>query len=122
MELAVLVVPLVLMLLLPSVDTDSLECGRREGSTLCERTLVALVVRAVGVGELEAFDNARNAEGALGLEVLRRSFSACLSLIGDGESSMIRTHPEVSATGVRLKSESESMLRLLEQRSSAGFR
>lgn len=99
-ELVVLVVALVLVLLRPSVETESLDCGRRMpvGSTLCDRALVALLLLPAEEGEsIEDDDTGRNAVGAeaWGLEVRRRSFS--LSLPGDGESSMIRTHPEVSA-------------------------
>ena len=99
MELVVLVVALVPILLRPSVETESLDCGRRMpvGITLCDRALGALLLLPVEEGEsIEEEDMGRNAVGAEGgLDVRRRSFS--LSLIGDGESSMIRTHPDVSA-------------------------
>lgn len=52
----------------------------------------------------------RNAVGAVGLETRRSCFS--LSLTGDGESSIIRTQPEESGAGVRLRSIGSSMLRL----------
>lgn len=60
------------------------------------------------VAEVEALG--RKAVGAEGLETRLRSFS--VSLTGDGESSMIRTHPEVSAAGVRFALVSISALRL----------
>lgn len=108
-ELLVLVVAIVLILLLPSVDTESLDNGLRLlGTPLCERALGARLPFD-GEGEaVEGFVTPRNAEGAVGLEVRRRSFS--LSFTGDGESSMMSTQPDVSLAGVRLFSMSESML------------
>ncbi len=108
-ELLVLVVAIVLMLLLPSVDTESLDSGLRlVGTPLCERALGARLPLD-GEGEAAAGDaTRRNAEGAVGLEVRRRSLS--LSFTGDGESSMMSTHPDESLAGVRLFSLSESML------------
>lgn len=60
------------------------------------------------VAEVDALG--RKVVGAEGLETRLRSFS--VSLIGDGESSIISTHPEVSAAGVRLAFVSISALRL----------
>lgn len=60
------------------------------------------------VAEVEALG--RKVVGAKGLETRLRSVS--VSLTGDGESSMIRTHPEVSVAGVRLVFDSISALRL----------
>ena len=110
-ELAVLVVAFVLVLLRPSVDTDSRDCGRRMpvGMTLWDNALGALLLPSPESMELE--DMGRNAVGAAegGLEVRRRSLS--LSFTGDGESSMIRTQPDVSAPpGVRRFSASKSTL------------
>lgn len=51
MELVVLVVPLVLMLLLPSVETDSRDRGLREGKTLCESAIGALLLADARVGD-----------------------------------------------------------------------
>lgn len=49
-----------------------------------------------GTADVEA--PRRNAVGAVGLEARLRSLSA--SLTGEGESSMMSTHPDVSAPGV----------------------
>lgn len=112
-ELVVLVVAIVLMLLLPSVDTESLESGLLFACAVCESTLGARLPFD-GEGEAVAGDAAAialNAEGAaVGLEIRRRSFSLSLSFAGDGESSIISTHPDVSLAGVRLFSLSESIL------------
>lgn len=99
-ELEVLVVALVLMLLLPSVDVDKRDCGLLDGKTLCDKALGARLGMLDGDGdtEVEVIARGRNAEGALGLDVRRLSFS--LSFTGDGESSMINTQPEVSPPGV----------------------
>lgn len=110
-ELVVLVVATVLILLLPSVDTDNLDIGRRlVGAPGCDMALGArLPLEGDGDADVEAADiRPRYAEGAIGLDVRRRSFS--LSLTGDGESSMISTHPDESLAGVLLFSLSESIL------------
>lgn len=112
-ELVVLVVAFVLVLLRPSVDTDSLDCGRRMvGMILCDKALDALLLLILDEGEsMELEDTGRNAVGAAvgGLEVRRLSLS--ISFAGDGESSMIKTQPDVSPPpGVRLLSASKSTL------------
>lgn len=104
----------VVVLRLPA---DSLDCGRRIP------VFIALCIRLLGLLGPEAGEGIdveppeRNAVGAEGLESLRLSLS--LSFGGEGESSMIRTHPEDSplllfflgsASLLRL----ESLLRLLE--------
>lgn len=50
----------------------------------------------------------RNADGAIGPDLLRWTFS--LSFSGEGESSMMRTQPEVFPTGVLTFSELKSRL------------
>lgn len=70
---------------------ESRDCGRRI-PVLCVRGLVLLTPSVGDTVEVDAIW--RNAVGAEGLETLRRSRS--LSLAGDGESSMISTHPDVS--------------------------
>jgi len=112
-ELEVEVVAFVLILLLPSVDVDKRDCGRLllMGRTLCDNTLGArLPGMLVGEGDADVIDSGRNDDGALGLDVRRISFS--LFFTGDGESSMIRTHPEVSPAGVLRFSFSSSALGL----------
>src|SRR5271154_4867376 len=52
----------------------------------------------------------RNAVGAEGLDVLRRSLS--LSLAGGGESSMMSTYPDVSAESAFFFSMSSALRRL----------
>ncbi len=108
-ELVVLVVAFVLMLLRPSVDTESRDCGRRmPGMAVCDKTLGALLPPDGGEST-DIEDIGRNAVGADGgLDVRRRSLS--LSLAGDGESSMISTHPDESPPGVRRASASRSTL------------
>ena len=110
MELVVLVVAVVLMLLRPSVEVDSLDCGRRspEGATLWDKALEARLLLALEVGEsIETEDMGRNAVGAEGgLDVRRRSLS--LSLTGDGVSSMMSTQPDESPFGVRVRTASAS--------------
>lgn len=110
MELVVLVVAFVLMLLRPSVDTESRDCGRRipVGMAVCDKTLGDLLLPDGGES-IETEDIGRNAVGAEGgLDVRRRSLF--LSLTGDGESSMISTHPDDSPPGVRRASASRSTL------------
>ena len=108
----VLVVAFVLVLLRPSVEVDSLDCGRRipVGMTLCDKALDARLLLAFEVGDsTETEDMGLKEVGADGgLEVRRRSFS--LSLTGEGESSMMSTQPDESPPGVRLASVSKSML------------
>lgn len=104
-----LVVATVLMLLLPSVETDSLDNGLRLPDIPPWDSALGARLTFEGDGDdTEGEIRPRYAEGAEGLEVRRFSFS--LSFTGDGESSMISTHPEVSLAGVRLFSPSESML------------
>lgn len=50
-ELAVLVVALVLILLLPSVDTESRDCDLFVGATLCDKTLGGRLKLGGGTGE-----------------------------------------------------------------------
>lgn len=105
-ELVVLVVA-VLTLLRPS---DTLDCGRRipSGIVLWDSALGALGM-PVGDGESWGVEGrGRKAEGAEGLEVRLRSLS--LSFAGEGESSIMRTHPEESPPDPRLRSPSESKL------------
>jgi len=108
MELEVLVVALVLTLLRPSVEMERRDCGRRipDAMVLCARALGARGIDDDGESEGDGME--RKEEGPGGLDNRRRSFS--LSLDGEGESSMISTHPEVSAAGVRLCSSSDSVL------------
>jgi hypothetical protein len=63
-----------------------------------------------GAAEVDAAG--RNAVGAEGLDTLRLSFS--LSLGGDGESSIMSTHPDESAEGFFLFLSSASVERLCE--------
>lgn len=110
MELVVLVVAFVPMLLRPSVDTESRDCGRRMpvDMAVCDKALGALLLPDGGEST-DIEDMGRNAVGAEGgLDVRRRSLS--LSLAGDGESSMISTHPDESPPGVRRASASRSTL------------
>ena len=111
MELAVLVVAFVLVLLRPSVDTESRDCGRRipVGMTLCDKALGALLPFVEGGEPADTDEAGRKDVGAdVGLEVRLRSLS--LSLTGDGESSMMSTHPDESPPGVRRASASKSTL------------
>jgi len=105
----------VVVLRLPA---DSRDCGRRMPVfTVLWLRLFDLPDPKAGVG-IDVETPGRNAVGAEGLESLRLSLS--LSFGGDGESSIIRTHPEDSppelplfllgSTSLRLK----SLLRLLE--------
>jgi hypothetical protein len=96
----------VLMLLL-SVFTDIREPDRR--LTLFWSEL--LVLRSFEFGLLVMDVSPLNADGAVGLDVLLRSF--VLSLIGEGESSMMSTQPESPPAGVLVRSPSQSTLRLL---------
>lgn len=81
----------VVVLRLPA---DSLDCGRRMPAFIVLwLRLFGLMSPKAGAG-IDVETPGRNAVGAEGLESLRLSFS--LSFGGDGESSMIRTHPEDS--------------------------
>jgi len=101
-----LTVAVVLMLLRPSVEVDSRDCGllKPDGCTLWGCT--SGVPRASGfTSDAKALRPA--AEG--GLDALLWSLS--LGLVGEGESSMIRTQPEEFA-GVRLFSSLSTVRRL----------
>lgn len=108
-----------LVVVVLTLPADSLDCGRRIPVfiVLCIR-LLGLLGPDAGRG-IDVAPPERNAVGAEGLESLRLSLS--LSFGGEGESSMIRTHPEDSPPAlflVLLGSVSllrlESLLRLLE--------
>lgn len=88
----------VLVLVLPS---DKRDCGLRI-PVVFVLWLIALGLREVGPdGD---GDNgwlgwcSRKADGAVGLDTLRSSLS--LAFKGEGESSMMSTHPDVSCAGV----------------------
>jgi hypothetical protein len=100
------------------LPTDSLDCGRRiPVFMVLWLKLLGLPGSKTGAG-IDVETPGRKAVGAEGLESLRLSLS--LSFGGEGESSIIRTHPDDSppafllfllgASSLRL----ESLLRLLE--------
>ena len=77
---------------MPELVAESRDCGRRR-PVLWARVLPLLILSVGDAADVDAIG--RNAVGAEGLETLRRSLS--LSLFGGGESSMMSTHPDVSA-------------------------
>lgn len=94
MELQVLAVATVDTLLLPSVDTDRRDCGRRmaDCTNCCDCALGARGMEE-DVGDSDPIG--RNEDGAGGgLDM--RLLSLSLFLAGEGESSMMSTHPEES--------------------------
>jgi hypothetical protein len=98
------------------------DCGRRiPVFVLLNKELPLSLCNVGDTADVEA--PRRKAVGADGLEVRLRSLSE--SFTGDGESSMIRTHPDVSAAGVLAAFVSMSALRLARLgftlRSSTGF-
>lgn len=102
---------------------DNRDCGRRrpEFIVLWPRVLALL---APNVGDGIEDGPGRNAVGADGLETRRRSLSFWFG--GDGESSMIRTHPDESPGSLFVSSSLsplrlESALRLLERLSQLVF-
>lgn len=93
-----------------TLAAESRDCGRRIPVFIVLLYSDAPLSCCTG-GDGAAVDAPRrNEAGAGGLEVRLRSFST--SLIGDGESSIMRTQPDVSAAGVRLALVSSSTLRL----------
>ena len=102
-----LVVALVLTLLRPSVEMDNLDGGRLvvvlTGIILCDSALGGLLPPPLPAdGDSEAYETGRKDDGAEGLELCFRSLSLSRGGEGDGESSIMSTHPDVSAAGVRL--------------------
>lgn len=84
---------------------DSLDCGRLvPGPMFTVLWKRGLALEDPKVGEEEVDAAARNV--FFGLDALRRSFG------GEGESSMMRTQPEVSPEPFLLFSDSDSVLRL----------
>lgn len=105
-----LVVAFVLTLLRPSVEIDNRDGGRRVfvavGVVPCDSALGGLLLPVLPVdGGSEEYETGRKADGADGLELCLRSRSLSRESrdgVGEGESSIISTHPEVSAVGVLL--------------------
>lgn len=64
----------------------------------------------VGEGDSCGVGGGRKAEGAVGLDCEVRLRSLSLSFVGDGESSMMRTHPDESPPDTRFRLLSESKL------------
>jgi hypothetical protein len=98
------------------------DCGRRIPAFVLLNKELPLSLCDVGdTADVEA--PRRKAVGAEGLEVRLRSLSA--SFTGDGESSIMSTHPDVSAAGVLAAFVSMSALLLTRLgftlRSSPGF-
>lgn len=117
-ELMVLDVAFVLTLLRPSVDTDRRDVGRRipDCIPLCDIALGALGMPD-GDDSCGGVAGSLNDDGAVGLDV--RLLSLSLSLRGEGESSMISTHPDASPTCARIGSESRSILCRLDRACAA---
>lgn len=106
-EIGVGIEPVVVVLRLPA---DRRDCGRRVLAFIAKE--FDLPSAKVGEG-LDVGTLGRNAVGAEGLESRRVSLS--FSFGGEGESSMIRTHPEESPPELFLfLSESMSLFRLAE--------
>ena len=90
-----------------ALAAESRDCGRRIPEFIVLLYIDAPLSACTG-GDGAAVDAPRRKDvGAGGLVVLLRS-----SLTGEGESSMMSTHPDVSATGVRVALISSSTLRL----------
>jgi hypothetical protein len=104
-----LTVVVVLTLLRPSVEVDSRDCGllKPEECTFWDGTPGVLKEPVWGESASEAKARKPAAEG--GLDALLCSLS--LGLVGEGESSIIRTQPEEFA-GVRLFSSLSATRRL----------
>lgn len=86
---------------------DNLDGGRRvvvlTGIILCDSALGGLLPPPLPAdGDSEAYETGRKDDGAEGLELCFRSLSLSRGGEGDGESSIMSTHPDVSAAGVRL--------------------